>query len=225
MNLTLLDNPTWQALNSYHRNLAIFGKIAACYQPEIFIVSAMPENNGSGFDDLRNLVEIDELTAVIGKLPNDLPAWEIEDNFSLTQMICDNLKPAHHVEAIRLTIDDVPDMLALIAISQPGPFLPRTIELGQYLGLRQNGQLVAMAGERMHLPGFCEVSAVCTHPDYRGFGFGGSLTTLVAESIISRGEVPFLHVAPANEIAKKLYQKLGFRFRAEIQLSILKRIA
>lgn len=185
----------------------------------------MPENNSSGFDDLRNLVEIDELTAVIGKLPNDLPPWEIEDCFPLAQMICDNLKSAHHVEAIRLTVDDVPDMLGLISIAQPGPFLPRTIELGQYLGLRQNGQLVAMAGERMHLPGFCEVSAVCTHPDYRGFGFGGSLTTMVAERIISRGEVPFLHVATTNEIAKKLYQKLGFRFRAELQLSILKRIA
>jgi len=224
MNLTLLDNPIWQALNSYHRHLAIFGKFAACYQPEIFFVSGMAENNSPGFDDLRNLVEIDELTAVIGKLPNNLPAWEIEENFPLAQMICDNLKPAQHVEAIRLTEADVPDMLALISIAQPGPFLPRTIEMGHYLGLRQNGQLVAMAGERMHLPGFCEVSAVCTHPDYRGFGFGGSLTTMVAESIISRGEVPFLHVATTNEIAIKLYQKLGFRFRAELQLSILKRI-
>lgn len=185
----------------------------------------MPENSSSGFNDLRNLFEIDELTAIIGKLPDDLAGWETEDYFYIPQMICENLKPVPHVEAIRLTEDDVPDMLALIAITQPGPFLSRTVELGGYLGIRMNGLLVAMAGERMHLPGFCEVSAVCTHPDYRGRGFGGALTTMVAENIITRGELPFLHVAPANENARTLYEKLGFHLRAEPQLSILKRVA
>ena len=225
MNLNLIDNPVWHALNSYHRHLAIRGEIAARYQPDIFIVSAMPENSRSGFDDLRNLVEVDELIAVIGKFPKDLVGWEIGDHFPLSQMICENLKSSHEVEAIRLTIDDVPDMLDLITIAQPGPFLSRTIELGEYLGLFQNGQLVAMAGERMHFPGFCEVSAVCTHPDFRGRGYGRALTAIVAENIVLRGEVPFLHVALTNEIAKNLYQKLGFRLRAELQLAILRRIA
>lgn len=116
-------------------------------------------------------------------------------------------------------------MLNLIAIAQPGPFLPRTIEMGQYWGLRQDGQLVAMAGERLHLTGFCEISAACTHPDYRGRGYGSRLTTKVAETIIARGEIPFLHVAPTNEVARKIYEKLGFRLRKEIQLNLVKRTA
>jgi len=77
----------------------------------------------------------------------------------------------------------------------------------------------------LHLPGFCEVSTVCTHPDYRGHGYGGALTTMVAESILERQETPFLHVAPANDRALRLYLKLGFRIRREIQLSMLKRLA
>jgi len=225
MNLALLDNPGWHALNGYHRHLAIRGKIAARYQPETFLVAAVPENNPLGFIDLRNLVEIDEVIAVFGKLPDVLPGWEILESNHYPQMICDSLKPASKVDVIRLTAIDVPEMLELIAITQPGPFLRRTIELGQYIGIRQDGQLVAMAGERLHMTGFCEVSAVCTHPDYRGRGYGGALTTIVAEGIIARGEMPFLHIVATNENAKKLYTKLGFRIREEIQLNIMKGLA
>jgi predicted GNAT family acetyltransferase len=96
--------------------------------------------------------------------------------------------------------------------------------MGQYLGIRQDGLLVAMAGERLHMTGFCEISAVCTHPDYRGRGYAGALTTMVAEIIIKRGELPFLHVAPTNDVARRLYKKLGFRLRKENQLSILKKL-
>ena len=224
MNLTELDNPGWHALNSYHRHLAIWGKIAARYQPGTFIAAAMPENNPAGFSDLRNLFEDNEIIGMMGTLPKDVPDWEVVQTFLLPQMICEELTPAAHVNAVRLTSNDVPEMLALIALAQPGPFLPRTIEMGQYLGVRENNQLVAMAGERLHLTGFCEISAVCTHPDYRGRGFAGALTTLAAETIIKRGEQPFLHVAPTNDVARKLYEKLGFRLRTEIQLSILKRL-
>jgi predicted GNAT family acetyltransferase len=141
------------------------------------------------------------------------------------QMVCDDLKPAHPVDAIDLTSDHVPDMLDLVALTQPGPFLPRTIEMGQYLGLYQEGQLVAMAGERMHMTGFCEISAVCTHPQHRGRGYGGGLTTMVAEKIFERGEIPFLHLKPTNEVAMRLYQKLGFRLRKKLKTALLKRVA
>jgi predicted GNAT family acetyltransferase len=225
MSLVLLDNPGWHALNSHHRHVAIRGKLAVRYQPRILMVAAMPENDSLGFDDLKSLVDADELIAVLGTLPDELVDWEIVETNHVPQMICDGLKPAPKVNAIRLAVEDVPEMLELIAIAQPGPFLRRTIELGQYFGIRQDGQLVAMAGERLHMTGFCEVSAVCTHPDYRGRGYGGALTTLVAESIFERDETPFLHVAPGNETAIRLYKKLGFHLREEIQLNILKRLA
>ena len=124
--------------------------------------------------------------------------------------------------AVPLTPADVPEMLDLVALAQPGPFLPRTIEMGTYIGIRQNDQLVAMAGERLHVPGFCEISAVCTHPDYRGRGYAGALTTMVAENILNRKEIPFLHFEPTNEAAKRLYLKLAFRLRHQHLLTLLK---
>lgn len=223
MNTTLLDNPVWHALNSHHRHLAIRGNIAARYQPKTLMAAAMSETNTAEFTDLKNLVETNEIIGVMGTLPQAGPDWEIIQTFHVPQMICRELKPTESIKAVHLTSEDVPDMLALVALAQPGPFLPRTIEMGQYLGIRQDGQLVAMAGERLHLPGFCEISAVCTHPDYRGRGYGGALTTMVANAIIARGEVPFLHVV--NEVAARLYEKLGFRFRKEIPVTVLKRLA
>ena len=124
-------------------------------------------------------------------------------------MICESLKPAAKIETIQLSERNVPEMLALVALAQPGPFQPRTIEMGNYYGVCQDGKLVAMAGERMHLTGFCEISAVCTHPDYRGRGYAGALITRVAQGIFERGELPFLHLAADNHTAKRLYQKLG----------------
>ena len=223
MNTTLLDNPVWHALNSHHRHLAIRGNIAARYQPKTLMAAAMSETNTAEFTDLKNLVETNEIIGVMGTLPQAGPDWEIIQTFHVPQMICRELKPTESIKAVHLTSEDVPDMLALVALAQPGPFLPRTIEMGQYLGIRQDGQLVGMAGERLHLPGFCEISAVCTHPDYRGRGYGGALTTMVANAIIARGEVPFLHVV--NEVAARLYEKLGFRFRKEIPVTVLKRLA
>ena len=104
-------------------------------------------------------------------------------------------------------------MLDLAARTRPGPFLPRTIEFGGYLGIRQEGVLAAMAGERFHPPGWTEVSAVCTDPKFRGQGLGTRLTLAVAASILDRGDTPFLHASADNVSAIRLYQALGFRFR------------
>lgn len=225
MNLSLLDNPIWHALNSYHDHLAIRGEGTSRYPPDILGVAALPENSRVGFTKLRGLVENNELVGVAGSLPKDLSGWEVVHSDQAWQLIHEDLKPATRVDTIVLTSEDVPEMLDLVNLAQPGPFAPRAIELGQFLGVRQDGHLVAMAGQRLHLPGFCEVSAVCTHPDYRGRGYAGALTTMVAESILERQETPFLHVAPGNDRALRLYLKLGFRIRTEIQFSILKRLA
>jgi predicted GNAT family acetyltransferase len=190
----------------------------------MFQAAAMPDNTISGFNDLENLVAADETLFIVGTLPQNLQGWQVLISANAQQMICENLQPAVQIETIQLSAADVPEMLDLVELTQPGPFLPRTIEMGDYFSVRQDGKLVAMAGERLHLTGFCEISAVCTHPDYRGRGYAGSMVTMAAERIIARGETPFLHVRPDNHSAIRLYQKLGFRLRTEIQLSIIQRL-
>jgi predicted GNAT family acetyltransferase len=187
--------------------------------------AALPENTRVGFTKLRSLVEANEIVGVAGSLPKDLSGWEVMHSDQARQLIYEDSRPATQVDAVVLTSRDVPDILDLVNLAQPGPFAPRAIELGQFLGVRQDGYLVAMAGQRLHLPGFCEVSTVCTHPDYRGRGYAGALTTMLAKSILERQETPFLHVAPGNDRALRLYLKLGFRIRTETQFSILKRLA
>jgi predicted GNAT family acetyltransferase len=105
-------------------------------------------------------------------------------------------------------------MRDLVARTRPGPFLPRTIATGTYLGVVEDGALVAMAGERLHPPGYTEISAVCTDAAYRGRGLATRLVLAVAAGIRDRGEVPFLHAAADNVTAIRLYAELGFRLRA-----------
>lgn len=113
-----------------------------------------------------------------------------------------------------LTAADVPEMLDLVQRTQPGPFEPRTIELGGYLGVRApDGRLVAMAGRRLNPPGWVEISAVCTDPDFRGCGYAGRLVLAVAHGIRADGLVPLLHAAASNTNAIRLYEQLGFRLR------------
>jgi predicted GNAT family acetyltransferase len=123
-------------------------------------------------------------------------------------------------EVLSLTHSDVPEMLGLIARAQPGPFLSRTIELGTYLGVRREGALVAMAGERMRTPGWTEISAVCTDEAYRGQGLASRLVNLLAAGIHGRGDKPFLHVAATNTDAVRLYESLGFTHRARLTFAV-----
>jgi predicted GNAT family acetyltransferase len=110
----------------------------------------------------------------------------------------------------------VPDMLALVEQTKPGPFFQRTIEMGTYLGIRHDGRLVAMAGERLHLTGWTEISAVCTAPDFRGHGLAGRLVRDLVHQIRGRDETPFLHSAATNTNAIRLYEAMGFRLRREV---------
>jgi len=221
MNDSILDHPVWNSLHSDQRHFAIKNMHAVRYPADVFQAAAVREMTPAAFNDLKKLVEVGEMIYITGDIPEAIEGWEIDSTVQVPQMVCGEFKKRPGVDAHLLTVEDVPEMLDLVAIAQPGPFLPRTIEMGHYYGLRKDGQLVAMAGERMHLTGFCEISAVCTHPDYQGLGYGGALTSLVAEGILGRGETPFLHVAAGNEVAIKLYQKLGFRLRTEIVLNAL----
>jgi predicted GNAT family acetyltransferase len=118
---------------------------------------------------------------------------------------------------------DAEEMLALATLTEPGPFFRRTHQLGDFVGVRQNGKLVAMAGERLKPAGFIEISGVCTHPDHRGRGYAGGLMRIVARRILARGETPFLHVLASNSAAIVLYESLGFSFRAAFTGTVLTR--
>ncbi|MFD8820089.1 GNAT family N-acetyltransferase, partial [Streptomyces sp. NPDC059627] len=116
-------------------------------------------------------------------------------------------------EAVRLGPDDVPDILDLVARTEPGPVRTRTVEMGAYLGIRHHGRLIAMAGERLRLPGWTEISAVCTDPEHQGRGLATRLVRAVAAGIRERGDTPFLHAAPGNANAIRLYESIGFTER------------
>jgi predicted GNAT family acetyltransferase len=126
-------------------------------------------------------------------------------------------------DIVELTDADAAEMLALATLTEPGPFLTRTHTMGTFRGIRIDGRLAAMAGERLRFPGHTEVSGVCTHPDFRGRGLARRLSTTVAAGIESRGELPFLHAWTANRAAIALYESLGFEIRAEVDVKVLER--
>src|SRR5262249_24775061 len=137
---------------------------------------------------------------------------------TLRQMVRSSLsRPVTAQHVIPLGLVDVPDMLALIEITKPGPFRSRTRELGQYFGIRVDGRLVAMAGEPPRPRGYTEISAVCTHPDHRGRGYARDLIETLVRNIVDRGDVPFLHVEQHNRAAS-LYETLGFSTRQTMHL-------
>ena len=150
------------------------------------------------------------LAGSVGEVPE---GWEITFPVDGVQLVDDGLAAAPDPEAVRLGPADVPEILDLVERTRPGPFLPRTIEMGTYLGIRRDGALVAMAGERLHPPGWTEISAVCTDPAARGEGLATRLILAVAHGIRERGETPFLHTGAGNTHAIRLYESLGFRLR------------
>jgi predicted GNAT family acetyltransferase len=126
------------------------------------------------------------------------------------------------IDSRKLTAADVPQMVALAELTEPGPFRERTIELGHFVGVFRESNLAAMSGERLKLPGLTEVSAVCTHPDYRGQGYARALMSEGIHNILDRGETPFLHVRTSNRGAIGLYESLGFAIRRTLCLAVLR---
>ena len=156
-------------------------------------------------------------------IPAPPPAWGELTRGAGHQLVlaASGLRRVPPVATVELTEEDAPDMLALVAATEPGPFLPRTPTMGRYFGHRHDGQLVAMAGERLRPEGWTEISAVCTDPSFRGRGLAAALTQHVADGILARGEVPFLHVATDNVTAQRVYERLGFERRRTVHYVLL----
>jgi ribosomal protein S18 acetylase RimI-like enzyme len=212
----LLDNPVWHALR---------GPLAGCadaastdravrFDPEINLFAGIERTDPSGWAALAELAGPGGFAVLFrDHVPAPPVGWQEHYRAPCFQMVAADLPPRPGIEVLPLGAADAPEMLALAQLTEPGPFFPRTHELGRYVGVRRGGRLVAMAGERFRVPGFTEVSAVCTHPDVRGEGLGGALTLEIAWGIRDRGDEAFLHLLATNETAHRLYLKLGFRDR------------
>jgi ribosomal protein S18 acetylase RimI-like enzyme len=209
-----LDNPAWAALTGPHARFAERRGQVLRYPVDVAPFLAVPDElGGDVWHDIAALAE-PGATVVIPAPPVRPPAeWEVLDRLPGVQLVDGGVEAAEDSAAVRLGPADVPEMLDLVARTKPGPFRPRTIELGTYLGIRRRGVLVAMAGERLRMPGWTEISAVCTDPAYRGQGLGTRLVLAVAAGIRGRGDRPMLHAAAANTPAIRLYQSLGFALR------------
>ncbi|MFC9330757.1 GNAT family N-acetyltransferase [Kitasatospora sp. NPDC057015] len=211
-----LDNAVLAALLGPHARLAERRGDVLRYPADVSPFVALPDQaDEAHWQDLADLLEPGAAAVVTGDRRTPPPHWEVVMNGSGVQLVDDGVAAAPDHEAVPLGRADVPEMLDLVARAQPGPFLPRTIELGSYLGIRRGGVLVAMAGERLHPPGWTEISAVCTAEEYRGQGLATRLVHAVAHGIRERGETPFLHAAANNTNAIRLYESLGFRLRRE----------
>jgi len=218
-----LDLPAWASLTGPHRRFALVHGAAARYRPDVSPFGVLaPDPDAQAWADLATLIGPDTVLPLAAMEATPPPGFVTEMSLPGVQMIDATLDAAPDPEAIRLTAADVPEMLELVARTKPGPFEQRTIELGTYLGIRRGGALVAMAGERMHPPGYTEISAVCTDPAYRGQGLAARLVRAVAAGIKARGEVPFLHAAATNTGAIALYEKLGFVIRKQTTFSAVR---
>ncbi|ALG12061.1 GNAT family N-acetyltransferase [Kibdelosporangium phytohabitans] len=212
--LSPLDNPVWTSLNGPHAHLAEKHGRALRYPVDVAPFLAVPDRlDEAVWRDAAELAGAGEELTLTG--PHTLPpdSWQVADVIPGVQLVDDGIDARPDREAVRLGRADVPEMIDLVRRTRPGPFLPRTIELGTYLGIRRDGKLVAMAGERLRPPGWTEISAVCTDPAFRGNGLATRLVLAVAAGIADRGEIPFLHTGAANTGAIRLYESLGFRLR------------
>ncbi|WP_030990397.1 GNAT family N-acetyltransferase [Streptomyces sp. NRRL WC-3744] len=210
----VLDNPALASLTGPHAHFAERRGRVLRYPVDVSPWLALPDE-----PDARDWADVAALAGPGAEIPllgfrGEVPeGWETTFRVEGVQFVDDGLAAAPDPEAVRLGPADVPEMLDLVARTQPGPFLARTVELGTYLGIRRGGALIAMAGERLHPPGWTEISAVCTDPAFRGEGLATRLILAVAHGIRERGETPFLHTGAQNTNAIRLYESLGFRLR------------
>jgi ribosomal protein S18 acetylase RimI-like enzyme len=228
-----LDNVIWQALTTRDAQFAeSFGE-ARRFVREVGPLGAFRDEGPRGYASLAGLVEPDETVGLFLDEPYELyspqTGWTFAVGAPLLQMVAENgasLRPEPKLDVLELLELGSPDsreMIELTALTKPGPFGSRTHELGTYLGIRREGQLIAMAGERLKVPGYTEVSAVCTHPEHTGKGYARVLMTEVMRRIRERGETPFLHVRQDNVRAVKIYKRLGFHERKLGHFAVLRK--
>jgi ribosomal protein S18 acetylase RimI-like enzyme len=207
----VLDNPVWHALATQHAGLALTADGAARYPTDIVPFAAVGEASARAADQLTSLIDDAESVFVVGVAPEPPPGWQLEPQRPVLQMVCTARAPEVPGPPVTgLGPEHVPDMVALTDLVFPGFFRPRTLEMGAYYGIYHGSRLAAMAGERMRLDGYQELSAVCTHPGYTGRGYAQRLLGILCNSAFDRGLTPFLHVYSDNARAIGVYRRMSF---------------
>jgi len=220
-----LDNMVWNALAGPQARLGVTGRLARRFDPDFAIFAAVERP----LETLNGLAEILPEGGRVGlvttgplTLPSELEALATGEVVQLTAERFAPVAPGNIVYR-DLTIADVPQMIDLVALTRPGPFAQRTIEMGHYIGVFDSDRLIAMTGERLRMDGFGEVSAVCTHPEYQGRGIAKALVSVIAGEIVARGDVPFLQAYTSNAAAIATYVRLGFTLRRNLTFTTIKR--
>jgi predicted GNAT family acetyltransferase len=217
-----LDNPIWTALSTRNRQFALGGPLAYRFPAQIGPFAAVERHTAAALHQLREVVALTGPVAMLSLDKMGAPSGlRVTYSEALYQMVATRTiaRPTTDVEITNLRSSDVPEMIELARVTRPGPFEIRTRELGDYIGIRMDGRLAAMAGERMHAGHFAEISAVCVHPAYQGRGFAKLLFATLAARLISRDEIPFLHVFTSNAAAIPLYESYGFKIRRHLNVT------
>jgi GNAT superfamily N-acetyltransferase len=217
-----LDNPVWSALTSGNQLFALGNDQAKYYPPQIAPFVAVAEPTRAHFEALLDTIPYDQPVAVFTQeLQLDPSPWVLVNRIDGFQMLFEGPTPEGQEAGVKLTDNDIPQMLALTKLSPPGPFLSRTIELGGYEGIFVGDQLVAMAGRRFDSGAHVEISAVCTHPNHTGKGYARRLINSQIRQIRAEGKLPYLHVRADNSRAHSIYEQMGFVTRSEMMIYIL----
>jgi ribosomal protein S18 acetylase RimI-like enzyme len=226
----ILDNMIWQAISTGNRDLALLDAEVGCYRPDIAPFAAVKEKDRQSFDKLHSFLDPGRKIAIsyLDALELDETKWTTLQHMDCCQMIYEypvsSFKTKNSSQVIPLGTEHIPEMLELTALTKPGPFLQNTILFGNYFGIYQDGRLAGMTGQRMHPVPYLEVSAVCTHPDFRGRGYAKTLMLHVMQIILDNGFIPFLHVLANNTTAIGLYESIGFRTRRRLFIDVVKRL-
>jgi len=222
-----LDRPAWSALTTRWAGIAEGDARAWRVDRDYGVFGAAADRSPESLAALAELVPAQgELWLVEHEDWPAPPGTRFVRQAECVQMICHDLTSgkAPAFEIVELGEEDARAMYDLAMLTKPGPYAAHTNRLGEFIGVKQDGRLIAMAGERMKMPGLSEVSGVCTHPDHRGKGYAGALMRVVAERMIARGETPWLHAYASNAGAIALYESLGFRLHGIVMASVLVRV-
>jgi predicted GNAT family acetyltransferase len=223
----VLDNPAWNALISGNKNLSTGTGQIRYFDESVSPFVGFEENTAANFQQLYELAPAGRAFGFISPVEMEIPApWQVLVYIKCLQMVHDQgtiIPTDATTELTPLTEAHVPQMLALTKLTNPGPFAQRTIDFGHYYGILDGEKLVAMAGQRMHVFNYAEVSAVCTHPDYLGRGYAKKVLQFQVQRILAASGIPFLHVRHDNDRAIGVYESLGFATRSTIHFYIIKK--
>lgn len=223
--VALLDNPIWNSLLTDHSALATGGRLARRYNSEVGPLSGLERQTPEAYANLARIVPAEDFAVLFLDAPLELPEdWKLLRSGDIVQMVSTRMPEEIEVDAPIGPLEerDWEEMIALATLAEPGPFRARTAELGGFMGIRVDGRLAAMTGTRMRPEGFVEVSAVCTHPDYRGRGYAKALVAAVTRAIYAEGSVPFLATFADNISALRVYEQVGYTTRRILNLAVVK---